>query len=612
LVLMVGGALVIGMAWPWAVQRLRAKPSAASVELAPIDHNIAATRHGFDIAGVRQTPYPGGGLNLVPPVAVPNQVRILDPNRLSPTFNVKQQVQGYYAFKSTLDIDHYVIDHNLRDVAIAVRELNVSGLPSGRKTWANTHLVYTHGYGVVAAPTDDMPEGLPDFVEGNLPPTGPLNVTTPQIYYGQMSPSYSIVGGPKGGTPKEFDRPNSDGAGPPINTTYRGGGGVPIGSFLHRLEYAWKLHSASVLFSSDINSDSKLLTVRNPRSRVAAVAPWLTLDGDVYPAVVDGHVDWVVDGYTTSNSYPDSQRVNLRGATSNTLTQGGATVTQPNRSINYIRNSVKATVDAYTGQVTLYAWNQASDPDPILQSWNDSFPGLIQPQSTMPPSLLLHLRYPQDLFNIQRSVLTRYHVTDPAQFYAGSDFWKVPTDPTVAAQSRLNAVGKTVSVSPPAQPSVYLTMSADGQAAARFSVSSPLTTLNRRNLAAFLSVDAEPGSEYGKFSLLQLPATGSVESPSQIQNDIESDSKIAHALTLSRGGNSRVVLGNLLAIPYAGQMLYVEPIYTRAAGNASFPILSHVVAIYGNGKPVFAKTLASALRQVLPHPARLPAPAQTP
>jgi hypothetical protein len=281
------------------------------------------------------------------------------------------------------------------------------------------------------------------------------------------------------------------------------------------------------------------------------------------------------------------------------LTQSGSTVAQANTSINYMRNSVKAIVNAYTGQVTLYQWDPQGTRDPILQSWEQSFPGLVKPQQDIPAALLPHLRYPQDLFNVQRSLLTRFHVTDPAQFYAGSDFWKIPVDPTVVAQSRLNAVGKTVSVTAPTQPSTYMTMSADGSIGATFSLTSPMTTLNRRDLAALLTVDSQPGPGYGHFTMLQLPASQSVESPSQIQNDIESYPPISRQLTLQRGGNSRVVLGNLLTLPVAGQMLYVEPIYNRAAGSGAFPILRHVVLIYGTDKPVFTKSLPSALAKAL-------------
>jgi uncharacterized protein len=613
LLAMAFGAVVFGVVWPAVVQQFKVKPSASTLELPYVARNIASTRAAFGLStdNVNVMHYPGTqtlhGRALSAQASRNAQVRILDPNRLSPTFNVKQQVQGFYQFKSTLDIDRYPINGTEQDVALAVRELNLGGLPSGRQTWTNTHLVYTHGYGVAAAPTDDLPQGLPNFVEGDLPPKGVLAITQPRIYYGQMSPSYSIVGAPPGSKPKEFDWPSSNGLTQHL-TTHTGGGGVPIGSFLNRLVYAIKLRSFGVLLSSDINKDSQLLTVRNPRTRVATVAPWLTLDGATYPVIVDGHIDWVVDGYTTSNNYPYSQQVNLRSATSNTLTQSKSVVTQPNTSVNYMRNSVKAVVDAYSGKVTLYEWNQAADPDPVLKTWEHAFPGLVQPQSAIPSALVPHLRYPQDLFNVQRSLLTRYHVTNPSEFYNGSDFWTIPTDPTVAATVSLNSTtNKLVRTSAPSMPSDYMTMSSDGLSAATYSLTTPMVTLNKRNLAAVLSVDSQPGPGYGQFTLLDLPPSQSVESPSQIQNDIESTPAITQQLTLERGGNSRVVLGGMLTIPLGGQMLYVEPVYTQAAGANSFPILRHVIAIYGSGAPAFTPTLQQALNQALGVPVAPPA-----
>jgi hypothetical protein len=605
--LMAVSAFVFGIAWPAIVQQFREKPSASVLELPYIGHNIAATRTAFGLAGtVDDTQYPGTqaplqGSALQAQADDNAQIRLLDPNRLSPTFNVKQQVQSYYGFKSTLDIDRYPIDGTTQDVALAVRELTINGLPSSRQSWTNTHLVYTHGYGVVAAPTDRFTSGgLPTFVEHNLPQQGPISITQPRIYYGQMSPTYSIVGAPAGSKPREFDLPSSTGSGQPDTYTYTGGGGIPVGSWFNRLVYAYKYHSPSLLFSSEINKDSQLLTIRNPRSRVAAVAPWLTLDGDVYPTVVDGQIEWVVDGYTTSNNYPDSQQINLRNATSSTLSQNGSTVTQPSTSINYMRNSVKATVNAYTGEVTLYAWDPTSTPDPELTTWEKAFPGLVQPQSSIPTDLLPHLRYPQDLFNVQRSLLTRYHVTSPSAFYSGSNFWNIPNDPTVAATSRLNSLGKAVKVSAPSLASTYMTMSADGDSSPDFALSTPMVTLNSRNLAAVLTVDSQPGPDYGHMTLLEMPVSGQpVESPSQIQNDIESTPRITNALTLERGGNSKVVLGNLLTIPLGGKMLYVEPVYTQATGVNNFPILRHVIAVYGNGSPAFSKTLSAALSQAL-------------
>jgi uncharacterized protein len=617
--LMAASALVFGVAWPAIVQQFREKPSASQLELPYIKHNIKATREAFGLTNnIDTTDYstslekPLASTALQDQVARNAQIRLLDPNQLSPTFNVKQQVQSFYGFKNTLDIDRYPIgpDDTEQDVALAVRELTTGSLPSSRQTWTNLHIVYTHGYGLVAAPTDTVDAtGTPDFVDGNLPPlpNEPIAVTQPRIYYGQMSPSYSIVGGPAGSAAREFDLPSANDAQPEPDYTHTGGGGVPIGSLWHRLIYAYKLHSAGILFSSEINKDSQLLTVRNPRARVAAIAPWLTLDGDVYPTVVNGRIIWVVDGYTTSNNYPDSQQTNLRNATSSTLSANGATVTQPSTSVNYLHNSVKATVDAYSGKVTLYAWNQVKSqytpdpqPDPILATWEKAFPGLVQKQSAIPAALLPHLRYPQDLFNLQRLLLTRYHVTDASQFYNGNNFWTVPNDPTVGATSSVNSLGKTVKGSAPSLASAYMSLSPTGATAAEFSLSSPLVTLNSQNLAAFLSVDSQPGPNYGKLTMLELPPGEESESPSQIQNDFESTPDVSQILSIARQGKSKVVLGNLLAIPLNGQFLWVEPVYTLTTGGSGYPRLTHVLVKYGNnGTPEFKPTLQAALNAAL-------------
>jgi uncharacterized membrane protein (UPF0182 family) len=318
----------------------------------------------------------------------------------------------------------------------------------------------------------------------------------------------------------------------------------------------------------------------------------------VYPAVVNGQIKWIVDGYTSSAAYPDSQLVNLHSASATTLTANGASIAQPNQQVNYLHNSVKAVVDAYTGAVTLYAWNQAQQPDPLLHAWEAVFPGLVKPQASIPPALLAQLRYPTDLFNVQRFLLAKYHVAQPADFYSGNDFWTVPTDPTVAASKSINAKSAQTVSSPPL-PSKYISMSSDGFGAQRYSLSSPMVTLNGRQLAAFVSVDAQPGPDYGKFTVLDFPSGSGGESPSQVQNDIESDTTITEALTLQRGGNSRVVLGDLEAIPVAGRLLYVEPVYTQSSGGASFPILRHVIALYGNGDPSFEDTLGPAVKNAI-------------
>ena len=603
LVLLVVASLVVGSAAPALVYHFREAPSAAKVDLSQIVHNQQATLAAFNLDGDMTTvPYnPPKTLSsaaLVKLADTTAQPSVIDPNELSPTFNVEQQLQAYYGFKSTLDIDHYDINGHPQDVALAVRELRASGIP--QSSWVNTHLVYTHGYGIVAAPTDavDPTTQSPVYLDGGNPPSQEIPVSRPQVYFGPAfgATSYSIVGQPAGSREQlEFDHPGGDGSAKSAYTTYQGEGGIPIGSTLRRLLFAVQEHDPNILVSSELNRASQLLTLRDPRARVGQVAPWLTLDGDVYPAVVSGHIEWIVDGYTTSASYPDSQLVNLHAASRTTLTATGAPVAQPSTQVNYVQNSVKAVVDAYTGKVTLYEWDQKQHLDPLLRTWESVFPGLVQPQTSIPSALLPQLRYPTDLFNVQRYLLTKYHVTQPTSFYSGNDFWKVPSDPTVASSQAINATATPTVASPPL-PSRYSSMSADGYGAQRYSLSSPMVTLNGQQLAAFVSVNAQPGPDYGKFTVLTFPSSSGGESPAQVQNDIESNTNITKALTLQRGGNSTVVLGDLEAIPVAGRVLYVEPVYTQSSGTASFPVLRHVIALYANGDPSFEDTLAAAIK----------------
>ena len=606
LVLVVAASSLFGSGWPALVYHFREAPSAATVDRSEIVNNQKATLAAFDLDGDVST-VPNAPATTLPSTALMQlakstaQMSVIDPNQLAPTFTVEQQLQAYYGFKSTLDVGNYDVGGKSQDVDLAVRELRAAGIP--QSSWVNSHLVYTHGYGVVAAPTDqvDPNTASPVYLDGGMPPGQQIPVTRPEVYFGPAfgASSYSIVGQPAGSHQQlEFDHPGGSGSPKSAYTTYQGDGGVPIGSTLRRLLFAVQEHDANIFFSSELNSASQLLTLRDPRARVAKVAPWLTLDGDVYPAVVNGTIQWVVDGYTSSANYPDSQLVNLHSASQTTLTANGASVAQPNTQVNYLQNSVKAVVDAYTGKVTLYEWDQAHHVDPLLKTWESVFPGLVRSQSTIPSALLPQLRYPTDLFNVQRSLLVKYHVTQPGNFYSGNDFWKVPTDPTVAASKSLNATSTTTGSSPPL-PSRYSSMSADGFGAQRYSLSSPLVTLNGKQLAAFVSVDARPGPDYGTFTVLNFPSASGGESPAQVQNDIESNTTITEALTLQRGGNSTVVLGDLEAIPVAGRMLYVEPVYTQSSGSASFPVLRHVIALYGNGDPSFDNSLEAAVKDAI-------------
>jgi uncharacterized membrane protein (UPF0182 family) len=593
--LMVFSAIVIGGAYPALVQQFKVKPSAQELEAPYIQRNITATRNAYGINDVQAQNYSGvstaSASTLRAAADTVAQIRVLDPNIVSQTFEQLQQQRSFYSFPQTLDVDRYPLTPGssaLTDTVVGVREINLSGLQPAQQNWINEHLVYTHGYGLVAASANtSTAKGAPSFVEQDLPPTGDIPITQDgsRVYFGENSPSYSIVGAPAGSPERELDLPSGNASGQ-SNTTYQGNGGVPIGSTWRQLLYAYKFKDKNILLASGVNSKSQILYVRDPRQRVAKVAPWLTLDGDPYPVVVDGQIEWVVDGYTTTDGYPYSEQQSLASATKTSLTTTSTSVAaQQNTKINYIRNSVKATVNAYTGKVTLYAWDQSPTPDPVLQTWEKAFPGVVQPQSAIPAALLPHLRYPEDLFNLQRELLAHYHVTNPLSFYNGTEFWNVPNDPTVSG-----AVP---------QPAYYFTMSPDGSSTTTpvFSLTSPLVSLNRRNLTAYLSVNSEPGPDYGKFTLLTVPADRVTDGPQQVQNNIESTTEVSRQLSLLRQGGSRVVLGNLLSVPVDSGFLYVEPVYVQSAGTGAYPVLREVIA-ESNGTVAYEPTLSAALDEL--------------
>jgi uncharacterized membrane protein (UPF0182 family) len=347
------------------------------------------------------------------------------------------------------------------------------------------------------------------------------------------------------------------------------------------LVFATKFQDTNIILSDLVNPESRILFERDPRDRVAKVAPWLTLDGDPYPVVADGQIKWIVDGYTTSNEFPNAARTTLSEATSDSVTATSRSVAaQAREQVTYIRNSVKATVDAYDGSVDLYLWD---DADPIAQAWSRVFDGTVKPKSEMPESVLAHVRYPEDIFKVQRTVLSRYHVTDPAAFYSGQDFWIIPQDPT-----------KTVEQF---QPPYYLTLQMPGTKKPSFTLTTAFAPSKRPTLAAFMAAESDPGDDYGKIRVLQLPRNTTIPGPTQVQNNFESDTVVAEQLSLLRRGGSDVVLGNLLSLPVAGGMLYVEPVYVRAAGESGFPLLRKVLVGYGSAVSM-QDTLDQALADV--------------
>ncbi len=585
--LMVIASVLIAGVYPAAIQQFQVKPSESTKEATFINRNIDATKDAYGLAKVEVTDYQAtvttSAGQLANDAATIANIRLMDPNVLSATFRQLQQIKPYYAFADSLDIDRYKIDGKERDVVVAVRELNIDGNPS--RNWINDHLVYTHGFGMVGAFGNTVDaDGKPTFTVGDIPPTKGLGEFQPRVYFGENVPDYSIIGGPAASNPVELDYPDDNSPNGQKNYTYTGKGGVPMGSLFTRLLFAIKYQEQRIVLSNLINSESKILFNRNPRERVAKVAPWLTIDGDPYPAIIDGKILWIIDGYTTSAGYPNSRVVNLANTGDALTSRSNAVSSLDDRNVNYIRNSVKATVDAYDGTVSLYQWD---DKDPVLSTWSKAFPGSVKPRSEISADLLAHVRYPEDMFRVQRDILSAYHVTTADAFYGGQDFWRVPLDPSSFGGNSAN------------QPPYYLTMQIPGQSKPTFSLYTPFVPRGgRENLTALAVVNSDAGDEYGKITVLQLPRSTNIAGPSQVSSNFEAKPEVATSLSLLRQGGSDVVLGNLLTLPVGKGLLYVQPVYVRATGNtAAYPLLQKVLVSFGD-QIGFSETLQGALDQV--------------
>ncbi|KXK62975.1 hypothetical protein AWW66_05660 [Micromonospora rosaria] len=586
-------AVAIGGIYPWAVQTFEVRPSEKDKEAEYIERSIQATRAAFGIEATQPVRYAAN--NLTPPAslatdtAVVQNIRLLDPQLVSETYTQRQQVRQFYDFGEKLDVDRYTVNGKTQDYVVGLREINYRQLSGQQNTWINRHTVYTHGYGLVAAPANQVVcGGQPYFVSGFLDDANEqqeeqnaqgerctsnadtIPTEQPRVYYGErMEPGdYAIVGQTDPERNAEFDRPvgdSGDEGGPGEFYTYTGSGGVEIGSFPRRLLYAIKEQESNFLLSDRVNENSKLLYVRNPRDRVEKVAPFLTVDGDPYPAVVNGRVTWIIDGYTTSATYPYAERVNLQQETADELT-GRGTFQLARENVTYIRNSVKATVDAYDGTVTLYEFDEN---DPVLKAWNKAFGGdLVKPKAEIPAELTEHLRYPADLFKVQRNLLTRFHVTDPGDFYSAQDFWQVPSVPDAPDSGQR-------------QPPYYLYTQFPGQDAPRFQLTSAVTPNGRQNLAALITgsyVDGQPQLE-----VLDLPDQTRISGPVQVHQQMTNNADIRQQLNLLSSNQAQVQYGNLLSLPFGNGMLYVEPVYVKTNQENAPPLLQRVLMSYGDG-----------------------------
>ncbi|MGB5797838.1 MAG: UPF0182 family protein, partial [Mycolicibacter algericus] len=601
LVLLLLSSVVIGAGWPLLVEQFSVKPNAAQKESEYISRSIAATRHAYGLTEdvVTYRNYSGDARATAAQVgadaATTSNIRLLDPTIVSPAFTQFQQGKNFYFFPDQLTIDRYRdSEGQLRDYVVAARELNPDRLIDNQRDWINRHTVYTHGNGFIASPANtvrgiandpNQNGGYPEFLanvvgaNGTVVSAGPARLDQPRVYYGPVIADtvadYAIVG--RNGPDREYDYETNTET---KNYTYTGEGGVNIGNWLARSVFAAKFAERNFLFSSVIGAESKILFNRDPAGRVQAVAPWLTTDSTVYPAIVNKRLVWIIDGYTTLDNYPYSELTSLSSATMDSK-EVEFNRLLPDRRVSYIRNSVKATVDAYDGTVNLYAQDEQ---DPVLQAWMKVFPGTVKPKAEISAELAEHLRYPEDLFKVQRMLLAKYHVNDPITFFSTSDFWDVPLDPNPTASSF--------------QPPYYIVaknlVKEDGSAS--YQLTSAMNRFKRDYLAAYISASSDPDT-YGQITVLTIP--GQVNGPKLANNAITTDTAVSQDLgVIGRDNQNRIRWGNLLTLPVAqGGLLYVEPVYASPGSSdaaSSYPRLIRVAMMY-NDKIGYGPTVSDAL-----------------
>jgi uncharacterized membrane protein (UPF0182 family) len=558
-----------GAVYASVVQRLVVSPNEQARETPYMQHNVAATRRAFAIDQVEERAVSGDATlsrqDIIRNAETLANVRLWDHQPLLDTFAQLQEIRTYYDFFS-VDNDRYEIDGRYRQIMLSARELNSASLPNA--TWINTHLTFTHGYGLTLGPVNQVTgEGLPVLFIRDIPPesTTNLKVTQPGIYFGERSSGYVIV---KTRTP-EFHYPKGDDN---VVTTYDGSGGVQIATFFRRLLFSIGLPSYQLFFNTDITSESRVLYNRDIRSRVEKIASFLQYDRDPYLVVSEGRLFWILDAYTLSDRYPYASPV------------GGG--------VNYIRNSVKIVIDAYNGTTTFYI---ADPQDPIVSTLDRIFPELFRKLDEMPADLRSHIRYPEDIFSIQTAVYSTFHMTNPAVFYNKEDQWEVPA---------IDVDGNPVAMEP-----YYTIMKLPGADKAEFIQMLPLTPRRKDNLAAWM-VARSDGEHYGRLMVFEFPKQKVVFGPRQIVARINQDQLISPQITLWNQQGSQVIQGTLLVIPIEESMLYIRPLYLRAAGGR-IPELKRVIVAYQN-QIVMEETLDRALDRIFGGQSSAPSPPDTP
>ncbi|MFA6107648.1 MAG: UPF0182 family protein [Candidatus Latescibacterota bacterium] len=544
-----------GTLYAAVVQRLVVAPNEQTMEAPFITHNIAATRRAFGLERIEERTLSGDAALTREDIdrngETLRNVRLWDHQPLLDTFGQIQEIRTYYDFVS-VDNDRYTLGGEVRQVMLSARELNSQSLPN--RTWINERLTFTHGHGLALGPVNQVTqEGLPVLFVKNLPPESSvdLEVTEPSLYFSELSSSYVIVKTKA----QEFHYPKGDDN---VYATYTGTGGLPVNGLWRRLLFAIRFRSFDILVSPNITAESRVMFRRQIAERVATIAPFLTYDEDPYLVVSEGRLFWIQDAYTVSSHYPYS--------------------TPAARRVNYIRNSVKVVVDAYNGTVGFYL----ADPhDPVAATLGRIFPGLFRPLADLSPDLRQHLRYPEDMFALQAGVYLTYHMTNPAVFYNKEDQWEVPA---------LDNAGRARQMQP-----FYTIMKLPGETAAEFIQILPFTPRGKDNLAAWM-VARSDGEQYGKLLVFAFPKQKVVFGPRQVVARISQDQVISPQITLWNQQGSEVIQGTLLVIPVEESLLYIRPLYLRAAGGR-IPELKRVIVAYQN-TIVMEETLEAALGRI--------------
>ena len=532
-------AIIFGGIFPAVVQRFQVQPNELARESPYIDYNVQFTRDAFALDQVEEQSFPAeetpSPQDIEQNEATINNIRLWDHRPLKDTYNQIQSIRLYYDFND-VDVDRYIIDNKYQQVMLSARELSAEKLAGEAQTWVNRKLQFTHGYGIALSPVNEVTtQGLPNLLVKDIPPVGSFDIDWPQIYFGEKTNDYVIV---KTKT-QEFDYPMGD---ENVYSYYQGEGGVSLNGFARRLVYAWQLGDLNLLISSELTPESRVLYYRNIRERVNHLAPFLKLDSDPYLVVMDGKLFWIQDAYTTSDRYPYSEPLS-----------GG---------LNYIRNSVKVVIDAYSGEVTFYV----SDPeDALIRTYQSIFPQLFVSVEQMPEYLRDHWRYPEDMFNIQALVYQSYHMRDTRVFYNKEDLWAVPKEVYAGSEQSMEPY--------------YVIIRLPDKEKEEFLLMLPFTPVNKNNTIGWLAAYCD-GENYGKLLAYNFPKERLVYGPSQIENRIQQDTIITEQLALWSRGGSRVIRGNLLMIPLGESLMYVEPVFLQAEAGG-LPELKRVIVAAG-------------------------------